>query len=148
MSCRSVFAFALVVVTLSGLAVTAHARPTYKSALAGYVGSPLPAKLNDCRTCHSPAPNDDPSMVNGRTLNPYGRRLRAVVPELRASKKRAGITNRLEAVSDEDTDGDGASNLLELLTGRFPGDPHDTPSVEERERGRKTLEELRRTRSQ
>lgn len=143
MTRRTLAILSLLVIPL-GLGSFAQARPTYKASLATFVGAPLAKKLNDCRTCHKAAPSDDPSQVNARTLNVYGQRLRKALPELRAAKKRAGISNRLEAIADEDTDRDGASNLLELLTGRFPGDPDDTPTAEEREQGRKTLESLRR----
>jgi hypothetical protein len=119
------------------LGAFAQARPNYRSALATFVGKPLPEKLNDCRTCHVVAAGADPSRVNGRSLNVYGQRLRKALPELRAAKKRAGIRNRLEAVADEDADGDGASNGDELLSGHFPGDARDTPTAEERERARK-----------
>jgi hypothetical protein len=129
------------------LGACAQARPTYKSALATFLGAPPPKKLNDCRTCHSPAPSEDPSQVNGRTLNAYGRRLHEALPELRAAKKRAGISNRLEAVAGEDSDGDGASNLLELLVGRLPGDPKDTPSPEERQKGEDAVASFRAARS-
>lgn len=129
---------------LLGMGATTHARPNYKSALATYAGAPLAKKLNDCRTCHTPANGDDPAAVNARTLNAFGVRLRKALPELRAAKKRAGIRNRLQAVSDEDSDGDGASNILELLTGRFPGDARDTPTAEEQDAARSALEAFRR----
>lgn len=128
-----------VVVTFLSLGALAHARPNYKAALATFLGKPLPKKLEDCRTCHAPAASEDPAQVNARTLNVFGQRLRKVLPELRAAKKRAGISNRMEAIADEDTDGDGASNLLELVAGRFPGDPADTPSAEERERAQHAI---------
>ena len=114
--------------TLVTLGAFAQARPTYKSALARSVGAPLPKKLNDCRTCHAPAARE--SQVSARTLNVYGQRLRKALPELRAARKRAGISNRLEAIANEDTDGDGVSNVNELRSGHFPGDPTDTPPTE------------------
>ncbi|MDR3637889.1 MAG: hypothetical protein P4L84_29055 [Isosphaeraceae bacterium] len=144
---RRTLATLSLLVTVLSLGAFAQARPTYKSALATFVGAPLPKKLNDCRTCHTPAPSDDASQVNGRTLNVFGQRLRKALPELRAAKKRAGISNRLEAVADDDSDGDGASNLLELLVGRFPGDSADTPSREEQEKARDAVASFRRARS-
>lgn len=136
---RRTFAILLLLAVPLAVGSLAQARPTYKASLARSVGTPLAKKLNDCRTCHTASEDDDSAQINGRTLNVYGQRLRKVVPELRAAKKRAGITNRLEAIADEDTDGDGASNLVELFAGRFPGDPKDTPSVEERERAQRAI---------
>jgi hypothetical protein len=135
-----------VLISLLSLGAFAQARPTYRSALATFVGAPLARKVNDCRTCHAVSPNADASQASGRNLNVYGQRLRKALPELRAAKKRAGIRNRLEAIADEDTDGDGASNLVELLAGRFPGDPADTPTAEEREQARKAVEASRQGR--
>lgn len=129
---RRTFAIVLLASMVVTLGAFAHARPTYRSALERSVGAPLAKKLNDCRTCHAPAASD--SQVNARTLNGYGQRLRRALPELRAAKKRAGISNRLNAIADEDTDGDGVSNLIELRSGHFPGDPADTPTPEEREK--------------
>ena len=38
---------------------------------------------------------------------------------------------RLDFIAHEDADGDGVSNLLELLTGHFPGDAADKPGAAE-----------------
>src|SRR5262245_5019702 len=99
-------------------ASAAHARPAHKKALADYFGPRLPAKLNDCRTCHLPdkGPQDDLS-PSDKPHNAFGARLKAVRDELRKAGKKADIASRLEAVADEDSDGDGVPNLLELLTG-------------------------------
>src|SRR5262249_2590938 len=45
--------------------------------------------------------------------------------------KRIDIPTRLEAIADEDSDGDGVTNFMELLTGHFPGDPADKPTAQE-----------------
>jgi len=136
---RRTLAILLLLAIPLGVGSLAQARPTYKATLARFAGMALAKRLNDCRTCHTASEDDDSAQINGRTLNVYGQRLRKVIPELRAVKKRAGITDRLEAIADEDTDGDGASNLVELFAGRFPGDPKDTPSVEERERAQHAI---------
>ena len=144
---RRTLAILSVLATLLSLGAFAQARPTYKGAPATFLGKPLPKKLDDCRTCHAAAASQDPSQVNARTLNFFGQRLRKVLPELRTAKKRAGISNRLEAIAEEDSDGDGASNLVELLSGRFPGDQKDVPTTEERDEGSKSIDRCRDGRS-
>jgi hypothetical protein len=117
------------------LAVTppALARPAHKQALAHYFGSRLAKKLNDCRTCHLPERGDRPKEEADleKPHNAFGARLAKVKRSLRAAGKSATIDACLDAVLDEDSDGDGASNLLELLIGRFPGDPDDRPTAAE-----------------
>jgi len=46
---------------------------------------------------------------------------------------------RIEAIADEDSDGDGVPNLLELLAGRSPGDANDRPTEAELAETRKIL---------
>jgi hypothetical protein len=121
--------------------VEARARPAHRRALADHFGPRLARKLNDCRTCHLPArPDDDP---DDRPHNPFGARLKAVRGELRAAGRPAGIPARLEAVADEDSDGDGVANLLEILAGRYPGEPDDTPTLDELAKARRDLADLR-----
>src|SRR5262249_4150976 len=117
---------------VAGLAMTfclitvppAAARPAHKQALVDYFGPFLAKHLNDCRTCHLP---DKPgeakeALPSEKPHNPFGARLKAVKKELAKAGKKTDIPTRLEAIADEDSDGDGAGNLLELLTGHFPGD--------------------------
>jgi hypothetical protein len=120
----------------------AVARPPHKKALAEYLGPGLARKLNDCRTCHVPAePGADADEAPPH--NAFGKRLKAVRAELRKNGKPAGIPARVEAVADEDSDGDGVSNLLELVTGHFPGEADDRPAGAELEKGRESLAALR-----
>src|SRR5438477_6565703 len=108
--CRSV-ALTLGLLLLAPAAL--HARPAYKRALAEYLGPYLSKKLNDCRTCHLPdGPGDE------KRHNPFGARLRAVKEELRQAGKTTALADRLDAIAAEDSDGDGVTNLLELLAGR------------------------------
>jgi len=62
--------------------------------------------LDSCITCHAK-----------RSLkeNPYG-----------ADLKNAGYA--LNAIEHEDSDGDGFSNIAEILAGTFPGDPRSSPA--------------------
>ena len=63
-----------------------------------------------------------------RPHNAFGKRLKAVRAELKKAGKPSGIPARVDAVANEDSDGDGVSNLLELVTGHFPGEADDRPS--------------------
>jgi hypothetical protein len=120
------------------LAAPASARPAHKQALAQYFGSYLPKKLNDCRTCHLPdkpmAKEDDE-----KPHNPFGKRLAEVRAELKEAGKPTSLDARLDAILDEDSDGDGVSNLLEILSGHFPGDKDDRPTDAELAQAKSTL---------
>jgi hypothetical protein len=114
-------------------AATVEARPIHKQALADYFGPFLAPRLNDCRTCHLP---DKPGEVTDglpseKPHNPFGARLATVKKELHKAGKKTDIATRLEAIADEDSDGDGVPNLMELLTGHNPGDPNDKPTRQE-----------------
>jgi hypothetical protein len=117
----------------------AKARPAHKRALADYFGSLLASKLNDCRTCHLP---DKPGAVTEdgeKPHNAFGKRMAEVRKQLKKAGKGTDIPTRLEAIASEDSDGDGVPNLIELLSGHFPGDAMDRPSAEEIAMARQTL---------
>jgi hypothetical protein len=123
-----------------------HARPAHKRALADYFGPFLAPKLNDCRTCHLPdAAGESANGASEKPHNPFGARLKAVKKELRKAGKPITIAARLEAIADEDSDGDGVSNLLELLSGHYPGDPSDKPTAAEVAKARETLAAFRKS---
>jgi hypothetical protein len=122
--------FLLALALLFILAVHADARPAYKQALAQYFGPHLPKNLNACTTCHlpdAPGRKDDADKPH----NAFGLRLKSVKDELRKAGKATTIDARLDAILDEDSDGDGVSNLLEILTGHSPGDRNDYPNAKE-----------------
>jgi hypothetical protein len=123
-------------------APAAQSRPAHKRSLADYFGPFLDRRLNDCRTCHLPDPPDGPA--EGKPHNAFGARLKAVKEELRLAGKKTDLVSRLEAIADEDSDGDGVPNLIELLTGHAPGDPGDKPTVEEVAAARQKLADFRR----
>src|SRR5262245_1547962 len=122
----------IAILSLTGLFIataSAQARPAHKLVFGEYFGQYLPRKLNDCPTCHLPDPpgaKQDPDA--DKPHNAFGARLKAVKEELRKAGKRTGIEARLDAILNEDSDGDGVSNLIEILTGHFPGDKDDRPS--------------------
>jgi hypothetical protein len=128
---------------------SASARPAHKQALADYFGPHLAKKLNDCRTCHLP---DKPGQAKEnqdeeKPHNVFGARMKAVRVDLRKAGKKTTIEDRLNAILQEDSDGDGASNLVELLSGRFPGDPSDKPSAAETAEVKKNLVAFQKFRS-
>src|SRR5262245_2985771 len=144
-SCCSLF---LLVGWLSlGTGSDLQGRPAHKRALADYLGSHLSPKLNDCRTCHQPDPPGKKVEDGDKPHNAFGRRLRKVRDELRKAGKKSDLASRLDAIADEDSDGDGVPNLIELLTGHNPGDPRDTPSREEIATARRTVVAFLRSRS-
>jgi len=133
----------LIAVCLSAAGLPAWARPPHKKALADYLGRGTAKKLNDCRTCHLPLEEGaDPQEV--RPHNPFGKRLKRVRAELKKLDKPSSIRARIEAIADEDSDGDGIANLLELVTGHFPGEADDRPAAAELEKGRTAIAELKR----
>ncbi len=135
----------LVAACLTG-GLPAMARPPHKKALADYLGLGPARKLNDCRTCHVvPEPGAD--STDERPHNPFGKRLKAVRSELKRSGKPSGILARIEAIADEDSDGDGIPNLLELVTGHFPGEPEDQPATAELSTGRTAISALKQAAS-
>ena len=98
--------FLLAIIALCLSAAPALARPAHKQALAEYFGPYLPKKLNDCRTCHLP---DPPGYKDGddKPHNVFGARLVAVKKELKYAGKKTTIADRLDAIAEEDSDGDG-----------------------------------------
>ena len=101
---------------------SATARPAHKKALADYFGPFLAKKLNDCRTCHLPDEPDAEDDERQAAQRVRRRGSRRSATSSRKAGKKTDIAARLDAIADEDSDGDGVSNLLELLTGHFPGD--------------------------
>src|SRR5262245_24640393 len=139
----------IMAIAAAGLVLAARpvqARPPHTKALAHYLGQTLARKLNDCRACHvEPEPGADPS--EDRPHNAFGKRLKAVRATLRKAGKPSGIPARIEAIAGEDSDGDGVANLLELVTGHFPGEAGDKPVDSELSRGRAAIAALERARS-
>jgi hypothetical protein len=136
---RLLLAAALLLLT----STSGQARPAHKRALADYFGSYLPSKLNDCRTCHVPDQGKADALAGEeKPHNAFGARLKAIKRELSKAGKSTSIAARLEAIAEEDSDGDGVPNILEILTGHNPGDPNDKPTDAEITAGRKLLAEF------
>src|SRR2546425_678517 len=88
---RSKTTVILLAVWLASVPSTAFGRPAHKKALAEFFGPFLANRLNDCRTCHLPAPSG--AAVNAfpqsKPHNPFGARLKAVKKELKKLGKPA-----------------------------------------------------------
>src|SRR5262249_1125749 len=140
----TVLATAVLAIYLLGSVVPrAHARPAHKQALADYFGPYLAKHLNSCKTCHvAEKPTDD-----DYAHNPFGERLVVIKSELRKAEKKADFASRLDAIMEEDSDGDGVSNLLELLSGHNPGDAKDKPTDAEIAQTKKMLPAFTKFRS-
>ncbi len=128
--------FAFVAVIHLVVPLTATAKPAHKQALAAHMGPYLLARVNDCRLCHVPGETDPHA---DKPRNAFGERLEGVRNELKKAGKPFDLPARFKAIANEDTDGDGVSNLIEVLTGHFPGDAQDKPNAEELPAVEKTL---------
>src|SRR5262245_8757503 len=81
------------------VAAPAAARTAHKQALADYFGPYLAKKLNDCRTCHLPAPaGQEKTLEEDKPHNAFGARLKAVKTELKKAGKSAALADRLDAI--------------------------------------------------
>ncbi len=116
------------------VALPAWARPPHKQSLKNYYGRHLADRLGQCTTCHqSREESADPSAFDEHAPphNIFGERLMELgVPEDGAALP-PSIADRLATVAAEDTDGDGALNELEILSGHRPGDIADMPTTDE-----------------
>ena len=75
-----------------------------------------------CRTCHS--------IENGPPIrNPYGSRLEGLINHDNDGTLNGGVTtDDMIYIENEDADGDGYTNLEEIVAGTLPGDPNSHPS--------------------
>lgn len=110
-----------------------HATPANKRAFERHMGPLFDLKLDSCATCHVHAE----AAEGAHTLkdfphNAFGEQLRAVKEVWKKEGKRAAISERLIFVAKEDADGDGVSNIDELIMGRKPGDAKDFPDEKEK----------------
>ncbi len=107
----------------------AVATPANKKALAKHFGPLFQAQLDSCATCHQEAEAHGAESLEDFPHNPFGDRLRVLRDELKAAGEPSSLSDRLQAAAPEDSDGDGASNLDELLLGTNPGRAGEKPDV-------------------
>lgn len=125
---RPILLASLIGVVIAG---PAAARPPYKKAMADYYGPFLPKQLSECSACHVPPKAGEKDDPEDKPHNAFGARLKKAKKELEKAGKKGDIISRLQAIADEDSDGDGAANLVEILSGRNPGEKEDKPSAAE-----------------
>ncbi|HQR09245.1 MAG TPA: DUF1549 and DUF1553 domain-containing protein [Gemmatales bacterium] len=109
-----------------------HATPANKKALEAYLG-PFLKRPVDCKFCHladAAGNKASPDEVD-KPHNVFGARLKIIRKELNKAGKASDLEARLDAILQEDSDADGVSNLIELLTSHSPGDAKDKPTSEE-----------------
>lgn len=131
----------LLAVVFSCMASIAQARPAHKQALAAHLGPFFLAKVNDCRLCHVPGevkPDED------KPRNAFGESLEAAAERLEKDGKPAEIPDRFTLIENDDADGDGISNLIEVLAGSFPGDAVAMPNDNELKLVEKALNRYRK----
>jgi hypothetical protein len=106
-----------------GMCVTtlAHARPNAPDIFCeNYVGAPACLPVAACSQCHV--------QTEPPTWGPYGEALRQLFPtDIDAVEFGQLLPDALDAVADLDSDGDGHSNIEEILGGSLPGDPGSVP---------------------
>jgi hypothetical protein len=116
--------FGLVVCVLPS---SANATPANKQAFSRYFGKYLPRGLDTCAVCHVRAEANGAESLDEFPHNAFGDRLRAAAETLANEDRNTSIRDRLILVANEDADGDGVSNLKEVLTGTSPGSYTDKP---------------------
>ena len=131
-----VWRFLCILLSLTSLAPS-HATPANKKALATHLDALLPARLNQCTTCHLPSDTKAPALLEEFPHNPFGDRLRKLAAELETTGKRRDLVSRLAVIAGEDADGDGVDNFTELLLGTGPGDAKETPKKGDLAKGAK-----------
>ncbi|MCC6508848.1 MAG: hypothetical protein IT423_07060, partial [Pirellulaceae bacterium] len=100
------------------------ARPPYKHGLKKLYGPRLNANLHQCATCH--LTKDEVGVgqefdEENPPHNVFGQRLRELGETIGEDKPNGDILVRLQSIVNEDADGDGIANELEILAGKHPG---------------------------
>src|SRR5215813_4515808 len=99
-------ATALVIAALAYAAEPALALPAYLTSFEQRYPAAVGTRIDACGLCHTAAIPE---------LNPYGMAFQ-------------GSGHDFAAIEAEDSDGDGFSNLAEIMALTFPGDPADFPA--------------------
>lgn len=136
--------------TLLTLVNVAVARPPYKQALKRVYGNALPQAMQNCSTCHLTRQQVENSAEFDELSPPhnaFGLRLANLDDDTPSSGSQANIVTRLNRIGAEDTDGDGVSNDVEILSGHAPGIASDTPRAEEIKLIASSMDEIARNRA-
>jgi hypothetical protein len=123
---------AALAIVVAALPAPARAKKSFLKAIAEH------HKLNDalakCTVCHE-AGGDDAGEEN---LTAFGKDFRRALKKAPSTGGADKAVSALEAVADKDCDGDGATNIEEIMLGTNPADAKSKPDAEK-------LAEYRRT---
>ena len=128
----------------------AAARPPYKQGLKRSYGDALPQAMQACSTCHLTKQQVDNAADFDELAPPhnaFGVRLAKLGEELKAKGQAAEIVARVSSIGAEDTDGDGVSNDVEILSSHNPGLATDKPTADEIAAVTKAVGEITRQRA-
>src|SRR5687768_14401877 len=89
LTCLGGIVLAGLIAGVSGTPATA--KPAHLKALAEHYGPFLPARLNNCGTCHLPSGAKAPTSLAEFPHNAFGKRLAALREPLEAAGKRADL---------------------------------------------------------
>lgn len=120
----------------------ASATPANRQALLRYLGPFQSERLESCAVCHVRAKPDGAESLEEFPHNAFGDRLRVLDEETAGETEVLTLQDRLIRIAAEDADGDGVSNLRELLIGTFPGNRDDRPKPTDFERIELLLDEF------
>ncbi len=96
----------LVLVAFFGIVSVASARPPYLNEIAAVYPDNKVLSTTKCQTCHN----------NGRALNTFGKDYFELVRQSTMEREEA-----YTQLAELDSDGDGVSNLEEMVNGTNPG---------------------------
>lgn len=119
----------LLLVLSCGICTPASANPANRRAFARYFGNYLSKDMNSCSTCHVGAHAEGAESLDDFPHNPFGTQLRLEGEKLSEKNRDPEIALRLKLLAEKDADGDGFSNLQEILVGTAPGDKTKFPDA-------------------
>tara|TARA_R110002111_G_scaffold144910_2_gene211252 strand:- start:96629 stop:99232 length:2604 start_codon:yes stop_codon:yes gene_type:complete len=112
-----------------GICTPAWANPANRRAFARYFGNHLSKSMNSCGTCHVGAHAEGAESLDDFPHNPFGTQLRLEGEKLSEQNRDPEIALRMKLLAEKDADGDGFSNLQEILVGTAPGDKTKFPDA-------------------
>jgi len=117
---------------ISGFTLTTPAwgNPGNRQAFIRYYGKYLSQDLHSCKTCHVSDHAEGAESLEDFPHNAFGNQLRVEADKLLEENREADLAVRLKLIAEKDADGDGVSNLQEILSGTAPGDKTRFPSKE------------------